>query len=269
MLGLYRDYITQNLIPRIHLMLSKYSVWWTFKSNSTLQTYLKEHKVFLKKYFTPEELCISLLNIFESRQMFVSGNNKLVKTDVKLQECFNTNVIYIPEFKNYCDDHITEVSNLFTLNKLQNKKIKKNIIFETSEDLIFNDFSSLFWIHPEINFAINQNRKLVYSWNELYQLFLDFCTTNKDYFIQKPDSIIYINPSSSFANIFKIQCFHRNQIEDVLKTISKYLGKTNTINQYCKHFKTSVTDESVLSVLNIAINNYNKYVPIMITYVDI
>jgi hypothetical protein len=250
-------------------MLTKYSVWWSFKTNSTLQTYLKEHKVFLKKYFTPEELYTSLLNIFESQQMFVCGNKKLITADVKLQKCFNTNVIYICELKSHCQNHIKEISDPLIYKKLQNKRINKNIIFESSEELIFNDYSSLFWIHPEINFAINQNCKLVFSWNELYQLFLDFCTTNNTYFVQKPDSIIYINSLSSFAKIFKVQCFHRNQIEDVLKTISKYLGKTNTINQYCNHFKTSVTDESVLSLLNIAINNYNKYVPFMFTYVDI
>lgn len=270
MLELYRDYINQTLIPTIKSMLIKYSVWWTFKPNSSLQAYLKDHNIILHQYFTPEELYTSLISFFKVKQILVRGNDKLIMLDSKLQECFTTGVIYVPELLDYCKNHVEEIMpDTLIYKKLQNCLIDKNIIFETCEDLIFDDYSSIFWIHPEINYAMNNNNQLVYSWDELYDLFLDFCTKNNNYFIQKPDSIIYVNPLSSFAKLFKLQCFHKDQIKDVLRTCTKFLGKTNTINQYCEHFQTSITNELVFTLMNSAITYYNKYVPFLYTYVDI
>jgi hypothetical protein len=270
MLSMHQEYIKQHLLPTIKANLSKYSVWWAFKPNSSLQEYLEEHHIYLSQYFTPEELFNALTNIAESKQMFVYGNKHIIIPDNKLQECLNEWVLYCPELLTHCKNHIQNVvANTSMFYKLQSSKINENIYFESPMDIIFNDPSSLFWIHPDINAAMNQTNKVVYTWKELNDLFLDFCTTDEYHFTRKTDCIFYINPSSVLSKIFKSRCFHRNQIETVLKTVTKYLGKTKTINQYCPGFTTSVTNKDIWNLLDIAISNFNKYIPFMYTYVDI
>ena len=143
---------------------------------------------------------------------------------------------------------------------------------KTPTDIIYHDLSSMFWLHPTVNYIMNDNKKPMYSWTELNTLFLDFCTTNKKHFTRCDDSSFFINSSSELASLFKFNFFHHNQIEDILKQITKYLGKTNTFKNSCKFINSDFfqnIDNHVFKYVDLYINNYNDCLPYMNSYVDI
>jgi hypothetical protein len=267
---MYLEYITTQLLPEIKKLIFKYSSWWTFKSHSSLHTYLKNNNVFLETYFYPDQLLSAILYLVRKNNMQEYYNENIIIPDIFLQQCFQSSILYKPDILEYCLEHIYLVSNEQTV-KLMNQSIHNELFIDIPEDIIYNDPSSLFWLHPDINRILTKNKKIVFSWQELYSLFLDFITTNNIHFIRKEDMIFNINENSELSKIFNFKYFHKNQIEDMLKQITKFLGKSNTVEHCCKQlpFKNLQIDKTVFSFIDLNINNYNRLLPTINSQIEL
>ena len=269
---MYLRYIEEQVIPELISLQKKFSTWWSFKANSTLQDYLEHHhNIYLDTYFCPDDLFNAIFTLAKHNNMFEVGNTNIIIPDIKMQQCFKTWIIYTSDILTHCAEHVTPVS-IEKTELLQNKAISSNYYVKTPTDIIYHDLSSMFWLHPTVNYIMNDNKKPMYSWTELNTLFLDFCTTNKKHFTRCDDSSFFINSSSELASLFKFKFFHHNQIEDILKQITKYLGKTNTFKNSCKFINSDFfqnIDNHVFKYVDLYINNYNDCLPYMNSYVDI
>lgn len=256
MLSSYRKFISFNIIPEINRLLKKYSVWWRFKPNSLLYEYLKKNNLYLDTYFNPKELHDLIITIAKKKNLFDPGNKKVIVLSNKLQDCFDEWFIFTPDILKYCLNHVDIVKKEESL-KLQNNAIKKNIQLKFPDNIIYNDPSSLFTLHPQINFYLNTNDKLVYSWKELYDLFLDFCTTNTYYFKRCNETIIAVNSNSELSTLLGFKYFDILQIEDILKKISKYLGKTNNLLNCCPKliFDFTKIDKNIFVLIDFISHN--------------
>lgn len=272
---MYFEYLRDHLCPEVTKLLFKYRTWWTFKHNSLLKEYLEENNVILDQYFCPDSLCNAICNIAEQKNLIDNGNTNIIYADTKLQECFNLWILYIPDITDYCKGHIDVIPHGKS-RVLQNRAIQKEIYVDTPENIVYNDSSSMFWLHPDINLAMNNSAKLIYTWKELNDCFLDFCTTNKLYFTRHENSVFSINSSSCLSTLFKCKYFHQNQIESILKTVTKYLGKTKTLDCICPELETSfnskysfVKDKNIFKLIDMFVTNHSKYVPFVYSFTTI
>jgi len=257
---MYLDFIKQQLQPKLQKLLHKYSVWWSFKPESQLKDYLEDNDVYLNTFFRPSELYEAITSIVESTQsMKDSGNNDIVILDAKLQDCFKSWVIYKPELMTLCQEHIDILSPEMSA-KLQNESIVNELCIHIPENIIFNDPASMFWLHPEINALMSNNVIILYSWKQMYDVFFDFCTTNKTHFYPINDSIYQIDSNSMFARLFNFKYFHKDQIEDLLKGVTLFLGKSNTLKSNCPFFKVQ-SNIRIFSEIDYFINICTKYLP--------
>lgn len=259
-LALYHEYLDTNLIPTIKEFLKKYSIWWTLKPTSSLNEFITD----LPQYFCPDELCDKIVALAKKRNMMDIGNGSVIISDRTLFNSFNTWMIYVPDLKVLCEPHIDYVYGDVTTD-LQNTAICNEIYITPPEAITWTDKSSVFWLHPDINLAMNNNQKLVYSGLELYNMFVQFCKTNTKHITCIGKMMYQINPTSQLTKLFKFKVFHFNQIPDILKMITKYLGKTNTIEHCCNNFKPTI-NASLHNIIEFPINNYNKDIPFVYTY---
>lgn len=253
------------MIPELKRLQKKYSTWWTFKIDSPLPEYLKQHHVSLGQYFCPEELFNAIYSVANSNWMFEPGNSSIIVPDSALQKCFKTWIIYTPDLFKHCTEHVTSAPT-DKRDELLRGAIADHFFVETPTEIVFKDPSSLFWLHPEINCIMNKNQTIVYSWETLNTLFLDFCTTNTNHFTRLNDSIISINPLSDLGTIFKFKFFDKNQISTILKSITRFLGKTNTLEHCCKHLKFTNVSPHVFTFIDLSMNNYNSFLPHIPSY---
>ena len=207
MLSTYRKFITFSVIPEIKRLLAKYSVWWRFKPNSLLKEYLKKNNLYLTTYFNPKDLYDSIIAIAKSKNLFDRGNKKVIVLNNKLQDCFDEWFIYTFDIFKHCLHHV-DIVNKDESVKLQNRAIHNNLRLKLPNNVIYNDPSSLFTLHPQINYYLNKNDKLVY--------------------------------------------FDISQIEDILKKITKYLGKTHNLENYCPKliFDFSKIDKNIFALID-------------------
>jgi hypothetical protein len=266
---MYLEYINNQMFPELHKLLFKHATWWSFKPNSSLHSYLKDNKIDLNVYFNPDQLLSAILLQAKKYNMFVYGNQNIIIPDVRLQQCFQTSVLFVPDILNHCANHIFIVPNDKSI-QLLNETIHNELYINVPENIIYSDPSSLFWLHPDVNTIITNNKKIVFSWKELNDLFVDFVTAPNDHFARKDDSIFYIKEKSVFRNIFRCQYFHKNQIEDILKQITKFLGKSNTIENCCPNitFKNINRSNNIFNFIDQSINNYNKLLPNITTFIE-
>jgi hypothetical protein len=267
---MYLEYITLQLIPELDKLIFKFSSWWSFKPNSTLHSYLKNNNIFLENYFYPDQLVSVILHLAQKNNMIEYYNENIIIPDIQLQQCFNSCILYKPDIFEYCLEHIYPVSNDETI-KLMNKSIHDELFIDIPEDIIYNDPSSVFWLHPDINKILTKNDTVVFSWKKLYNLFLDFISTNNSHIKRKEDMIFFINETSELSDIFKFQYFHQDQIEDILKQVTKFLGKSKTIENCCKKlsFNNINIDRHIFSFIDLNINNYNKLLPSIISSIEL
>jgi len=266
---MYLEYIQQELLPLLQKLLNKYSIWWSFKSDSLLKEYLEEHNIYLNNYFCPSDLCNAILTIItESPHMKDSGNSNIIVLDEKLQECFMSWIVYKPDLLSLCRQHVNIVP-IETSVKLQNDSIANEIFLKTPDNVIFNDPASTFWLHPEINAVINNRTQVVYTWKEINDLFIDFCTSNQKHFYRVHDDIFQINANSIFASIFQFKFFHLNQIEDMLKKVTFFLGKSDINKETCNAFRTIVQNVNVFGQIDYFLNICTRYLPPIYTPVHI
>lgn len=192
--------------------------------------------------------------------MFEQGNTNIILPDMELQQCFQTHIIYTPNIPEYCKQHVNPVPNEKSL-YLLNQSIYNELYVNVPEDIIYNDPSSLFWLHPDINRYVTRNKQIVFTWKELNDIFFEFITSNNDYFCRKDETIFYINEQSEISNIFKFKYFHIDQIQLILKKVTKFLGKSNTIEQCCKNIEMRNANKDIFLFIDTYINNYNKLLP--------
>jgi len=255
--NLYCEFISETLIPRLDELCEKYSVWWTFKPDSLLKEYFEKHNIYIDSFFYPQQLIDAILNHAECKFMFIPGNQKLIYLNNELQNCFNCSFLFIEDLLVKCLPHVYALNKNDML-QLKHKAIHNNIFIEAPETIIYNDPSSCFWLNPDISFICNfQN--IIWTWNELYNKFYDYCTTNKEHFTCVDESFIFINENSALSEIFDFKYFHRDQIETILKNITRYLGKSQSVGNYL-HFKNNIRP-NVIKFIDYIVNNNSNLNP--------
>jgi len=266
-LQMYLDFLEHKFIPELETLIRKYNTWWSFKSDSTLQLYLRSHNYELDTYFLPEELYKAILYIADINNMFEPGNSDIIIPDAKLQQCLSIWVLHISDFYNVCKNHVIPAS-VEKNAQLQNEKILNELAIEIPDKLIYNDTSSQFWLHPDLSW-IMKSYEVTYSWQNINEQFLDFCTTNKLHVSRIDDSIFFINPTSELTNIFSFKFFHKDQIENILKLVTKFLGRSKSISNCCKQFQFRNINNKAICFIDLFVNTFNRQMPRMPTYISL
>jgi len=205
------------------------------------------------------------MDVAETNYMFLKDNSKVIVPDTKLQECLNSWFIFTDEIYTLCLPHITIASDEHSF-LLTHKAISENLHLETPIDLIYKDPSSLFWLHPDLNWSMN-SEKIIWSWKELCNRFLDFCTSNTNHFT-RVGLFFFVKKSSPLASILKFEYFHEEQIETILKKLTKFLGKHKNLEN-CSQLKFSCSNKFIFRFIELYINNYNQLLPEHNLYIDI
>jgi hypothetical protein len=246
----------------------KYANWWTFKPSSLLKSYLNDREIVMNEYFSLDELQDQVINVLKNATQY-SNSDVIVLVDEELQMVFDSWFIFVPDIvKDHLLAHViaapTDISNA-----LQNKHMTENFYIDSPLDLIYKDPSSVFWLLPFVDFAMNQSTGNVYSWNKLLFMFTEFCLNNTTYFTRLSDSIIGINENTFLTSLFDFKYFHLSQIETLLKKITKFLGRKNGIAQSCHFIKhnslfniTAIKKHpNVFTFIDDVINNNNNIMP--------
>jgi hypothetical protein len=264
LLRMYTNFIDHNLLPEMQYLSNKYNIWWTFKQNSSLNNYLEKQGYSMNKYFYPEELVNVLKDIFRTNNLEEVGNEQLIILDNDLQILFNSWILHLPNLTNYCLAHVEMAPYDISL-KLQNKHMALDYYVKSPMSIIYNDPTSQFCLHPIVNFMMNKNKQVTFNWNELLDLFINFCTNNLTLFTPFNDSFYGVNANSPLRFIFKFKYFHISQCEEILKSLTKFLGRTNSLKDVCKylHFNNYFisTDGNVLTFIDDVINNNHNISP--------
>ena len=116
---------------------------------------------------------------------------------------------------------------------MQNEHVQKNFSIDIPEDIIYQNKSSRFWLHPYVNDVLTKNKQMIHTWSELLSSFFDLCTSRNDYFSRENESLIRINPNTSLTPLFSFNCFHVNQCELILKQLTKFVGKYVGLTNLC------------------------------------
>ncbi len=140
---------------------------------------------------------------------------------------------FVPDVENHLLAHVITAPADIS-NDLQNKHMTEEFYINSPVDLLYKDPSSVFWILPFVDFAMNQSTGNVRSWKKLLFMFTKFCLNNTTYFTRVSDSIIRINENTCLTSLFGFKYFHRSQIEHLLKKITKFLGRKNSMVHVCE-----------------------------------
>jgi len=216
----------------------------------------------LSLYFRPIELINIIETIVEKSSFTDLGNPDIIILNKDLEACFNAPCIYKPNLYFHCLSHVT-LANAEKVNELRNFILSTEFYLDSPIDLIYEDPSSLFWIHPLFNTYILANEKIVYTWTELCTRFLKFVTTEPTDFIPLANDIYKLHPNSSLTSAIQFKHFHTSQIPLILKQITKFLGKSNTIFTLCKNLKFNhiTTKESINFFIEEIVINNNSLTP--------
>jgi hypothetical protein len=232
-------------------------MFWEFKDNSELQTYLETNDVNFPTFFTPKELFDQIVELACSNAKKESKNSMIIFLDKDQQKLFKSTFLYKPDIIQYCIEHIEPVS--FSKNvELQQECIDNELYIKTPTDLIYNNNSAIFWLHPTVNSVLFQNQKHSWTWNELNEAFLNSCISDKKNFKRIDDLIFSINADSKLNDVFDFKVFHQYQIEDILKIITKYLGKSKKLENICPNLTFENDYCHALNVIDDIINQNNN-----------
>ena len=260
--------MNDTLLPELQDLESKYSVWYSFKPNSSLKTYLEEQKYILPKYFSPTNLLNIVMDVLSN--MSVTGNSDIIELDNDLQIVFDSWIIYVLNLmQEHLMPHIIEAPAEIS-QQLTDEHIMKNLVIESPYDILYKDPSSIFWFNPIVDFLISKSTGNTYSWPDMLNIFTDFCTNNKYFFTRHSDYIISVNDNTPLTHLFYFKYFHITQIEHILKNITKFLGRQNGIFQACSYLKYNYVFSNINSngkytnlftFIDDIINNNNAYLP--------
>lgn len=265
---MYKEFIDDQLLPELLKLREKYSVWWSFKPDSSLYKYLQEHNYSVNEHFTPEDLLTIINEIVDTNYLMDAGNSSLVILDQHLQHVFGTEILYKPDIVKFLLPHINLVPFGKSL-KLRNQCIYHQLYVKPAADIIYNDVSSMFWLHPDINAHLTKYHQIIFSWSHLVQLFTDF-VTNTDHFTHFNESIVSINSTSPLAKLFRTKYFHISQCKDILKLVTKFLGRTNRLNNICPHLNFQISkNDSIFTFIDTVVNNNHSISPSFSSYIYI
>jgi len=113
------------------------------------------------------------------------------------------------------------------------------------------------------------NNNVIVLMDEEQQRVFDSWFNNKHFFTRHSETIIGINDNTSITNLFDFRYFHISQIENILKQITKFLGRKNNMIKNChflKHnqsFKVASNNKytNVFNFIDDVINNNNDLMP--------
>jgi hypothetical protein len=245
LLKMYLEIITE-LQENLSNVVNRYSEWFTFKSNSTLKEYFNKNNIYISTHFCPADLIKAVKRIIDFPFFNLQNNSQLVTLEPDLQVVFGQWIIYEPELWTHLLPHIQEVP-LSTSIPMQNEKIKNDFHIDISDEIIYQNISSRFWLHPTVNEILSNNKKLTYTWNNLLSSFIDFCTSNNEFFSRQDESFIRVNPNTSLTHLFSFNCFHVDQCEAILKQLTKFVGKYVTLPDICPQLKSEYIFYDVLT----------------------
>jgi hypothetical protein len=261
--------MTTQLIPKLKEKTSEYKEWWIFKPNSPLSAYISKNGYMFTLYFRPTELIQALKSIASYKDMYAHGNNDVIILDEELQECFNTTSIYLPKLFSFCLCHVNIV-NSNKCNQLKNELIKKELYINPPVNIILNDPTSKFWIPPQFVSAYNeQKKKNSYPWKELTRVFFKHISKIENGVTPLNNSMFQILSNCAFADNLSFTFFHADQVPVILKQITKFLGKSNTILTLCSdlHFcDISLHDTVIFWIEEMITKNYDA-MPTQSSYV--
>ena len=236
---LYLEFISTQLIPKLAKKTIEYAEWWIFKPDSTLAQFIQENQLTLNLYFRPIELRNLIEHVASKEDLYERGNYDVIALPEKLKLCFNTddNTIYLPDLYKYCLPHVNVVDESKSF-IVKNELIKSELYVDSPLDIIYTDPSSKFWIPRQlIHPYTSDDNQLIFTWKELCAKFLKLITNPHSSIRQNENNIFFINDDSPLAKRCCFKRFHRNQIPDILKKTTKFLGKSNTVLSICSDLK--------------------------------
>lgn len=232
-----------------------------FTPSSTLADYVHQKNHTLNQFFTPNELIATLEQIAMLNYMYSPGNSDIIVLDDDLSHCFGSEIIHKKDLYSLCLPYVTRVHSSKALS-LKNATIANEFYVDPCTELVTQDPSSLFWMHPLFTPFIKGNRRPIYSWNELCALFLDFALNTPTQITKINETMFSINPDSDLTHHFKFTYFHQSQIPDILKEICRFLGKPSNLLTLCRDLKFSnlSPEDPVIHFIEDNIQN-NKMIP--------
>ena len=254
----YQRFLKDHLLSLLKELSNKSTEWCSFKTETLLESYLNRRGYYFEKYFRPIELYNALDTCIENEFMLEPGNDDIILLNKELEICFDTNVIIKSELQSLISTYVNNIISLQVI-PLQNNYIHSNLVITTPLNIIYNDGSSRFWLHPTINRLLNK-KKIIYSWSELVKLFeLDICN-NKTHVRKLNSSLFSINPLSPLTKLFAFKYFHKNQIETILKQITTFLGRSNSLLTICPNLKFPLLSkhDKVIVFIEQHINNSDR-----------
>ena len=238
-----------QLIPELKKSLNESSIWWSVKPDSPLNTYIP-HFFATKEYFLLDDLVKAIADKAYCNQSTEPGNPSLLIADKILFSCFNKPLIIIEELYELCLNHIY-VANKSETFRLQQNYVHNTLLVPFHDSIVYNDPSSRFWLHPDVNYFMTGNRQIIYTWEELKETFQQFLG-NKEHFIRFDETKYELNNSSPLCDIFKFKHFDQTQIENILVKLTKYLGKCQSLATGCRYisFNFNLVNRESFAFLN-------------------
>lgn len=217
----------------------EFEEWWTFKPESTLAKLIEKNHMSLDPHFRPIELTSLIEQLASKENMVGHGNYEIMYFNSEFKQCFNTAFVYRPNLYSLCLPHVDIVNDIKSF-FLKNDLIKNELYVESPLNIIYSDPSSKFWIPREFIYPyVCQDNQNIFNWKDLCSIFLKFVSNPESSITQMENSMFFIKEDSALAKLFNFKQFHKNQIPDILKKATKFLGKSNSILTLCPDLKFS------------------------------
>jgi len=239
-------------------VVNQYSDWYTLKPNSLLKEYLDKNNIYISTYFCPSDLIDVVKRIIDFPFFNPQNNSKLVTVEPELQPIFEQWIIYEPNIWTHLLPHIYKVPILKSI-PLQNERVKQNLSIRTPDELIYQNVSSQFWLHPNVNNVLTKNKQLTHTWNNLLPSFIKLCTSDNEYFTRQ-DELVRVNPNTSLSSLFTFNCFHVDQCESILRQLTKFVGKYDCLANICSNLQTEFIFYDVLTNENSLYKNVFAFI---------
>lgn len=210
--------------------------------------------------FTSNEL----LNVLEriSNTSF-HGNRSILLFNDQISECLGTNMLYTKKIMDVCRAHLLCISTAESLKK-KNEDIEKKLKLTVPPELLTQDPTSLFWLHPFYASLLTKNsHEPLYTYTECCTLFLEFCLHSPDHIRNIDDSLFEINPKSKLNNTLKMTYFHKDQIPNIMEQITRFIYKPSTLLSVCPKltFDHLPNNLAIFSVIEEHIHLHTKLNP--------
>ncbi len=222
---------------------------------------MKEDKHFnLNTYFRPIELTNIIEQIANQEYLHEPGNSKMIICNKELQMCFFRWNLFVPDLYALCKEHVYVVDPEKT-EEIKNQYINCEMYIDSPKKIIYKDPTSRFWLHPFLNQILNANEHITYTWTALCTMFVNFVNAPNNHIECNENSICSINPQSELVNIFAFQTFHKSQIPAILKQVTLFLGKSNSLSTLCPYLQFDDQMEDVIKFIEYIILSNNNLTP--------